>query len=104
MAQQISKSKFRQHSVGRQLGRLALALTLALLFNSIICRSQSTTSQVDGTARDSSGAVVIGANIKLSNTATGIVYSTTSENLGMYHLTNLPPGSYAMEVTKEWHL
>jgi outer membrane receptor protein involved in Fe transport len=100
MAQQIWKGRLRQHSVGGPLGRLALVLTLAFLFNSIICRAQSTTSQIDGTVTDSSGAVVIGANIKLSNTATGIVYSTTSENLGMYHLTNLPPGSYTMEVTK----
>jgi len=99
--QQILHGKYTKLLFDIPIKSLALVAMLAVfLFSSPVARAQSTTSQVNGTVTDSSGAVVIGAGVKLTNVATGIVYTTTTENLGMYHLTNLPPGTYTMDVTK----
>ncbi len=76
-------------------------LTLAvLMLASAVAGAQSTTSSVDGTVSDSSGAVIVGANVTVTNTATGIVYRTTSDSLGAFHVTQLPPGTYTMEVSR----
>ncbi len=81
---------------------------IALLFTTfaVIClctlplHAQMTTAQVNGTVTDSSGAIVIGANVTITNTATGILHREQTDSLGAYHITELPPGSYTMEVTK----
>src|SRR5207253_8023580 len=51
--------------------------------------------------RDSSGLAVPGAAIKATQTATGVVRTTTSGADGGYVLPNLPIGPYLVEVTKE---
>ncbi len=86
--------------VRRRMGRAALGMTFAILFCTICGHSQGTSSQVNGTVTDSSGAIIIGANIAVTNTATGLVYRATTDNLGAYHVTDLPPGQFTMEVTK----
>jgi Carboxypeptidase regulatory-like domain len=77
------------------------AVTLvALVFCTLTGHAQTTTSQVNGTVTDSTGAIVIGASITVTNTATGLAYHSITDNLGAYHVTDLPPGSYTMDVTK----
>lgn len=73
---------------------------LAVLLSITPGRAQSTTSAVNGTVTDSTGAVVTGANITITNSATGVAYSATTDNLGTYHVTQLPPGTYTLTVTK----
>jgi hypothetical protein len=81
--------------------KVALVAALAVLIASpIIGRAQSTTAQVNGAVTDSTGAIVIGASVTIGNTATGLVYHSITDNLGVYHVTDLPPGSYTMDVTK----
>jgi len=60
--------------------------------------AQSTTSSIIGTVTDTSGAVVVGAAIKVVGTATGIEYKATTGDQGIYRVTQLPPGSYTMQV------
>jgi hypothetical protein len=87
--------------VGRHLRTVAFGVTAAVILVHAICVSaQITTSQINGTVTDSAGALVIGANIAATNSGTGILYKETTDNLGAYHITNLPPGKYTMEVTK----
>ena len=59
------------------------------------------TSQVNGIVKDSSGAAIPGAAIKATQTATGVVRTTTSGGDGGYVLTSLPVGPYLLEVSKE---
>ncbi|MBV9744071.1 MAG: carboxypeptidase regulatory-like domain-containing protein, partial [Acidobacteriia bacterium] len=59
------------------------------------------TSQISGTVRDTSGLAVTGAEIKATQTATGVVRTTSSGADGTYVLPNLAVGPYLLEVTKE---
>src|ERR1700744_2327757 len=76
------------------MGRAAVwAGLIAMLLISFYARAQNIVgSQVNGTITDSSGALVIGAEITVTGTATGVAYHAVSDNLGAYHVTNLPPG------------
>ena len=90
------------HGYGaRQMKSVTFLVALAIfLFSSRFSHAQSTTSAVNGTVTDATGAIVVGANILVNNTATGVVYSAISDNLGAYHVTQLPPGAYTMTISK----
>jgi hypothetical protein len=64
---------------------------IALLTCSVYLSAQDTATVV-GTVTDTSGAVVPGASIELSNPATGRVYKTVSGANGGYTFTNVTPG------------
>src|SRR5262245_19036112 len=57
------------------------------------------TAQISGAARDQSAAVLPGAEINVTQTATGITRSTISNETGSYVLPNLPLGPYRLEAT-----
>jgi hypothetical protein len=59
------------------------------------------TSQINGIVRDSSGLVIPGAEVKATQTATGVVRTASSAADGNYTLPDLPIGPYMIEVTKE---
>lgn len=59
------------------------------------------TSQIKGTVADQTGLAIPGADVKLTQTDTGMVRSTTTNVEGAYLLTNLPVGPYQLEVTKQ---
>ena len=56
------------------------------------------TSQINGTVQDGSGAVLPGAEITATQTETGAVRMTLSDETGSYVLLNLPVGPYKLEV------
>src|SRR5579864_6026547 len=76
-----------------------IKIALGFLFTSAAVWAQ--TSQINGTIKDSSGLAISGAAIKATQTATGVVRTTTSGGDGGYVLPNLPIGPYLVEVTKE---
>ncbi len=78
----------------------AVAACLLLVFSSSGLRAQSTTASLTGRVIDPSKALIYGARIAGINTATNFRYETTSNPSGEYHLTNLPPGLYELEVEK----
>ena len=59
------------------------------------------TAQVTGKVVDSTGAVAVGAEIRIRNTATGTERKTTTNDLGLYSLPLLSPGDYLSSV--EFH-
>jgi outer membrane receptor protein involved in Fe transport len=90
-----------QSLLGKLSSSAAFALTFAaILLSAAAGRAQNTTSAVSGTVTDSTGAVVVNASISVVNTATNIAYHATTDDRGAYHVTQLPPGSYTMEISK----
>jgi len=57
-------------------------------------------AQIQGTVQDSSGAAVPSADLKLTQTATGVVRTATTGVDGTYVVPNLPIGPYRLEVSK----
>jgi hypothetical protein len=59
---------------------------------------QGNTSSIVGTVTDPSGAVVPSAKVVVTNVATGVPSTVTTDNLGNYTASLLPPGVYRVEA------
>ena len=75
-------------------------LSLSLLFVAAAC-GQTTTAQLAGQVSDSSGAVIPGAAVAVTNMDTGIARNTTSNELGTFTVPMLQPGRYSLTVQQE---
>src|SRR5205085_9134154 len=64
-----------------------------------VALGQTSTAQISGTVADQSGAVLPGAEISATQTETGIVRNTVSNETGSYVLANLPVGRYRLEAS-----
>src|SRR5215813_4588524 len=81
------------------LGGLCLVVVLSLVTPAV--RAQSTsTGTVTGVVTDQQGAVVPGAEVTLTDTATNAVRKTTSNDAGRYTFVNVAPGIYDIAVSK----
>jgi hypothetical protein len=56
-------------------------------------------SEVTGTITDQTGAVVAGANVTLTDPATGSAHTTVSSSSGLYDFAGLNPANYNLKVT-----
>jgi hypothetical protein len=75
--------------------RFCLSVAL-LLFALIPAFAQTTDSAMTGKLVDSTGAVISGVSITVSNTETGLSFSTSSDAQGLFHLEHLPVGVYSV--------
>ncbi|MGH9431162.1 MAG: carboxypeptidase regulatory-like domain-containing protein [Terriglobia bacterium] len=75
-----------------------LSMLLAACLISVMLFGQDTSS-ITGTVRDTSGAVVPGASVKLSNRAQGIERTTATDSAGSYLVPGLSAGTYTIQVT-----
>ncbi len=63
--------------------------------------AQVESGRVVGTIRDSSGAVVAGANVTVNETATSVEHQVSTGSDGTYVVTELKPGTYTLHVEHE---
>jgi hypothetical protein len=54
---------------------------------------------ISGSAADPQGAVIPGAQVKATNTATGTVLSTTTDASGLFRFSLIPAGEYKVEIS-----
>jgi hypothetical protein len=86
-----------QNSFERRFVILSITCIVALLVCASSALAQTaTTGALTGVVTDPSGAVISGANVALSSTATGQVRTTTTDTSGAYKFSLLPPGSYSV--------
>jgi hypothetical protein len=76
--------------------RFALAWCL-LIISGAAALAQQITGSVTGSVVDSSGAIVVGAKITLTNTGTSETLTTTSDSSGDFKFLLLQPGTYVIE-------
>jgi len=62
-------------------------------------RGQSPNATLNGQVLDSSGGVIVSANVDVVNTATNVKFSTKTNSEGMYLLPDLPPANYEIQVS-----
>ena len=74
---------------------------IAVLMTTLTCATlwAQSTAQISGGVRDQSGALLPGAEITATQTGTGLVRTTVTNEIGSYILTNLPVGPYRLEAT-----
>lgn len=84
--------------MSRKLALFATAVSLTLV---LVCAAGAQTASIAGTVVDSTGAVVPGAEITVSNTDTGAVRTVNSGDTGVYAVTNLTVGKYRVEIKKQ---
>ena len=78
------------------------ALILALgLVAAGAALAQVESGTINGTVLDNSGAVISGARVTITSTATGQVRTTITNTSGEYSVPFLPPGTYDIEASKE---
>lgn len=77
-----------------------VAVTLALAW-CIPSVGQVLKGSISGTVVDPQGAVVSGAQVKATSIETGAVFSTTSDNSGLFRLNLLPIGNYNIDITAQ---
>ncbi|MGI8788087.1 MAG: TonB-dependent receptor domain-containing protein [Pyrinomonadaceae bacterium] len=82
---------------GKSLSGVFAVLCVLVAASSVF--AQLTTGNLQGVVRDPNKAVVAGASVKVTNTETGVVRETTTNQDGLYRVVNLLPGAlYRVEV------
>jgi hypothetical protein len=79
--------------------RLILSLILAAI-SIVIVSAQTGTSRITGTVLDSKGAIVPDATVSVTNEATGVTQTQTTNDAGVYSFPSLPAGDYIVTVEK----
>ena len=100
--QQVNgKRHERWHELG--VGCAHGARRAILVFAVFVCLASlaaaQSTSSLNGSVTDPTGAAVAGASITLTEPATGSKRTTTSNASGLYQFLDVPPGEYRLEAT-----
>lgn len=80
--------------------RIALALSALLTFGPSSSFAQTSKGFLVGNVVDPNEAVVVGANIKITNSSTGISRETISTADGSFRIEAVEPGTYRVEVSQ----
>lgn len=78
---------------------LQIPLLLFVLLSNL--PGQRTTATISGTVTDVTGAVVPGARITVTESATGAVVTAEANSDGFYVLTSLSPGTYRLKIERD---
>jgi hypothetical protein len=78
----------------------AFILLLAVVLVPVAVMAQTNISgDITGVVTDPSGAVIANAKVTVTNTATGGVFTATTDSAGVYRTPFLAPGSYKVAIT-----
>src|SRR5436189_661714 len=77
----------------------AVLILLVLLVGVPSLSAQVSTSSINGTVVDASGALVGNARVEAKNEETGVEYVQNTTSSGNYSFASLTPGSYSITVT-----
>ena len=95
----------RRGKFGMRRGRFGLQVMLALLIALATLSSplfaQVKSSAITGTVTDTTGAILPGAKVTVTETETATVNTTQTNEQGQYNVPYLPIGKYTVEVTME---
>jgi hypothetical protein len=82
---------------------IAIALSILPTFTvgGLLWAQAGGTGAIGGAITDSTAAMVISAQVKVKDLATGYTRISQSNNHGLYLVSLLPPGQYTLEVTKQ---
>src|SRR5271166_656962 len=76
-------------------------LALVALFLPVESHAQDATARITGTISDSTGAVIPGVQVTVTNTATQVRREATSDRDGFYQVLALPIGGYRVAAVRQ---
>ncbi len=82
-----------------RIARLVLIVTTLLTVPSALFAQAGAVGKILGTVTDSTGAVIPGAQVTVTNTATGVAFKTRTSSAGDYLAPSLQPGTYSVTAT-----
>src|SRR5262245_746884 len=81
--------------------RVALFLCLFAVWSSVTDSfAAGPTATLTGRVTDTTGAVIAGVKVEVTNVETNVVYRGETNDQGLYHIPNLPPGIYRVLIQK----
>ena len=89
----VDRLRWRQRIVG------AVLVAIVVLTGSSNAVAQSTFAALTGAVTDPSAAVVPGATVVATNTATGVARSVVTDATGAFQIPNIDAGRYRIVVT-----
>src|SRR5215467_13246939 len=95
MAHQKLSGRFQQWIAGLA---LVFAVMFVLAFSAPPACAQATAA-LNGTVRDTAGAVIVEATVVLHNRDTNLDRTAQTNSVGSYVMTNVLPGNYDLKVT-----
>ena len=75
-----------------------IRLFASLAASASILIGQTFTASINGTVTDPANAVVPRARITVTDPQRNVTHTAESDGAGRYVITNLPPGSYTLQV------
>ncbi|MGH9854581.1 MAG: carboxypeptidase regulatory-like domain-containing protein, partial [Blastocatellia bacterium] len=84
----------------KSISRILRLVCLLLSFPALALAQTANTGALTGVVTDSAGAVVVDAQVKVSNEATGETRTMSSQSNGSYAFPLLLPGAYRLEISK----
>src|SRR5437016_3378296 len=82
-----------------QMKNIIALIVMLFLVNAALWGQSVSVSQIKGTAKDQSGALLPGVDVKVTQTETGLSRSAVTDETGAYSVSNLPVGPYRLEVS-----
>jgi Carboxypeptidase regulatory-like domain len=73
--------------------------TIAMVFSGVALFAQETTAGLQGTVKDTSGAVISNAHVVVHGTTLAGDKSLGTDATGYYRFANLPPGVYTVQIS-----
>src|SRR5712692_8086262 len=84
---------------GQTIRRFLACLLLAVCLSTPTLYAQGVGAAIQGTVRDSTGAVIPTATITATSTETNLRRTATSNSAGLFSVPDLPPGKYRVQVS-----
>ena len=81
--------------------RMLLLLPFVFLFAAVSASAQIFPGRITGTVRDTRGAAVAGATVKLANPSTGLERTVTTDETGDFNFPELALGTFRLTVSKD---
>jgi hypothetical protein len=81
--------------------RLGFTVLALLMLSAGEVLAQSDRAAISGTARDASGAVIVGALVTATNADNNLQSTSTTNSLGIYNLLDLSIGQYKLACSKD---
>jgi hypothetical protein len=84
------------------LHRVAVSVSVILVITMLLAstaRAQVAGATLSGAVTDPSGAAIVGAQISVTNRATGVNRAVVTDSAGFYSAPNLLPGSYDVTIS-----